>query len=789
MKKVSIGTSKGGTGTTFLVVNLGVSLAHEGKRVLLVDLEMDHADVATALNVTPRMDFGLYFMALQKGDTTDLTNFITPVEAVENLYLLSPDMLPQRTPVVITPDMIMSLFTDLASAEEPFDYVFFDGLDVLTPGAVQTLDSSDDVFFVFTPEISSLNALQAKLSVLKHMYFAPQKVRLILNNTHPDSMIPAEEVIKAVDPFIVLLEVPYGGDRVRESLEFGEPLVLMEKDNPAIKAVRDLADFLMEKINEDELLRRHKKKKGFSLFGRKKETPRRSPQKTALSSQSSMDDSEDLDALLSEAIQMAQMEESGVEGATSLEEGLAQEVPTQPLKSKKTSGDSGREIYRVSQERDEAWLRWKEQIHKLLLTRINWKEFGQVQRDSEAGAELRRKVESIVLELMDMVGVTITDKDERRDFVQEILDEALGYGPLEVLLRDDSVTEIMVNGPFDIFIERGGKIYKTDVRFLNEEQLRVIIDRILAPLGKRVDDSMPYADARLPDGSRVNVIIPPLALNGSTVTIRKFSKKKLTEDDLIRFGSIIPQMVQFLKACVYVRKNILVSGGTGTGKTTFLNMLSRFIPEGERIVTIEDTAELQLQQEHVVRLESRPPNVEGTGEVTIRDLVKNALRMRPDRIVVGECRGGEALDMLQAMNTGHDGSMTTLHANSPRDALSRLETMVLMAGTELPSKAIRQQIASAVHLIVQLGRLRDGSRKVVAISEITGMEGDIITMQDIFVFRQTGVDPETGKVLGKHTATGVRPTFYEELGTSGITLPPDLFHPDPEFQQSQFQFS
>ncbi len=784
MKKVAFGTSKGGTGVTFLVINLGVYLAKKGRRVLLVDMELDHADVATALNATPRMDFGMYFMALQRGDIPKLDPFLSPVETVENLFLLSPDMLPQRTPVVVTPDMVMSLFTDLAGQDPPFDYVLFDGLDLLTPGNVQVLDSSDHVFFVLTPEISSLNALQAKLSVLKHMYFAPQKVRLLLNHVHPDSMIPTEEIMKAVDPFILLLEIPYGGDRVLESLEFGEPLILTDKDNPAIKTLRDFAEFLEGEISEDELVKRGKKKKGFSLFGRKKSAPTR----RAAVSEPTADQGEDLDALLSEALQMAQMEEGG--GPTTLEEGLsrASGKTAGPADGEKRPASRAHEIFQVAQKRSEEWIRWKEQIHKLLLTRINWKEFGQVQRDSEAGHELRRKVESLVLELMDMVGVAITDKAERQAFVQEVLDEALGYGPLEPLLRDETITEVMVNGPFDIYIERGGKIYKTDVHFLSEEQLRVVIDRILAPLGKRVDDSMPYADARLPDGSRVNVIIPPLALNGAVVTIRKFSKKKLTDAELIELGSLTPNMVKFLKAAVYVRKNILISGGTGTGKTTFLNMLSRFIPEGERIVTIEDTAELQLQQEHVVRLEARPPNVEGKGEVTIRDLVRNALRMRPDRIIVGECRGAEALDMLQAMNTGHDGSMTTLHANSPRDALSRLESMVLMAGTELPSKAIRQQIASAIHLIVQLARFRDGTRKVVAISEITGMEGDVITMQDIFVFRQTGVDPETGKVLGKHTATGVRPTFYEELEASGVQLPPDLFHPDPEFAQAQFQF-
>jgi pilus assembly protein CpaF len=349
----------------------------------------------------------------------------------------------------------------------------------------------------------------------------------------------------------------------------------------------------------------------------------------------------------------------------------------------------------------------------------------------------------------------------------------LGFGPLETLLGDESITEIMVNGAQKVYIERQGKIEKTNLAFESDDHLMRIIDRIVSPLGRRIDESSPYVDARLPDGSRVNAIIPPLALNGPTLTIRKFSKIPLTIDDLIRFGTITPEAIEFLNACVVARLNVIVSGGTGSGKTTSLNVLSGFIPNDERIITVENAAELQLRQEHVVTLESRPPNIEGKGEVTIRDLVINCLRMRPDRIVVGECRSGEALDMLQAMNTGHDGSLTTLHSNSPRDTLARLETMVLMAGMDLPVRAIREQIASAVDLIVHQERMRDGSRKIVNITEVQGMEGDVIVMSDIFGFEQQGM--EGGRVIGRLKPTGLRPKFVERIESANIHLPAGIF--------------
>jgi len=386
--------------------------------------------------------------------------------------------------------------------------------------------------------------------------------------------------------------------------------------------------------------------------------------------------------------------------------------------------------------------------------------------------EVRRQIEELFGKIADEEGLALT-RAERVRMLEQITDEILGLGPLEPLLRDETITEVMVNGPQQVYIEREGRLELTNVTFQNDEHVMKIIQRIIAPIGRRVDESSPMVDARLADGSRVNSIIPPLSLVGPIITIRKFAATPFTVEDLIRFGTATPEMFEFLEACVKARLNIFVSGGTGSGKTTMLNILSSFIPDDERIITIEDAAELQLRQEHVITLESRPANIEGKGAIPIRELVRNALRMRPDRIVVGECRGGEALDMLQAMNTGHDGSMSTGHANAPRDMLARLETMVLMAGMDLPLKAIREQIASAVDLIVHQNRLKDGSRKIVNITEVQGMEGDVIVMQDIFVFEQTAV--VEGKIQGRLRPTGIRPKFVEKFDASGIHLPPNVF--------------
>jgi pilus assembly protein CpaF len=367
-------------------------------------------------------------------------------------------------------------------------------------------------------------------------------------------------------------------------------------------------------------------------------------------------------------------------------------------------------------------------------------------------------------------------EDIRQQIYSEILDEMTGFGPIQPLLDDPEISEVMVNGPKKVFVEKGGKVTKSAITFDDDDHVARIIDRIILPLGRRVDSDSPTVDARLPDGSRVNAVIRPVSIDGPCITIRKFKKDKLSVQQLIDYGSLTQNMGEFVRACVLAHLNIVISGGTGSGKTTLLNVLSSFIPEGERIVTIEDAAELQLQQDHVLRLETKVANTDGKGAVTIRDLVRNALRMRPDRIVVGECRGGEALDMLQAMNTGHDGSLTTLHANTPRDALSRLETMVLMSGMDLPLKVVRQQISSAVDLIIQQTRLKDGSRKVTAITEVIGMEGDTVVMTDIFKFEQTGVGPN-GKILGELKATGIRPLFGPKLEAAGYKLGAEIFMP------------
>ncbi len=421
-------------------------------------------------------------------------------------------------------------------------------------------------------------------------------------------------------------------------------------------------------------------------------------------------------------------------------------------------------------KRKEKMQELKVELHKRLLDNLN---LAAIETATEA--DLRQEIVSITAEALDEMSVVL-NKDERATLHQELYDEVMGLGPLEPLLKDETVNDILVNGPRQIFVERAGKLQLTDITFKDERHLLRIIDKIVSAVGRRVDESNPYVDARLADGSRFNAMVPPIAVDGSLVSIRKFKKEKLGVDDLVRFGAFTEEMAAYLQAAVSTRLNIIVSGGTGSGKTTTLNALSSFIDNTERILTIEDTAELQLQQTHVGRMESRPPNVEGKGAVTQRDCLRNALRMRPDRIIVGETRGEEVIDMLQAMNTGHDGSMTTIHANSARDGVSRLENMVAMAGIEMPIKAVRSQIASAVNLIVQASRLQDGSRRMVSITEITGMEGDVISMQEIFRYERLGLAPD-GKIIGRFTATGVRSHYSDRFRQWGYDLPASIYEP------------
>ncbi len=409
-----------------------------------------------------------------------------------------------------------------------------------------------------------------------------------------------------------------------------------------------------------------------------------------------------------------------------------------------------------------------------LKTRVQNKLLAEIDPSTDISQteEVRRSIQDLFEQILAEENIVLS-RPERHRLFEQITAEILGLGPLEPLLGDDSLTEVMVNGAKNIYIERKGRLHRVPVTFESDEHVMRIIDRIVAPLGRRIDESSPYVDARLADGSRVNAVVPPISLVGPTLTIRKFSKNPITTEQLIQFGSITPEALQFMKACVEARLNIVISGGTGSGKTTLLNVMSSFIPSDERILTIENAAEVQLRQEHVVTLESRPANIEGRGEITIQQLVVNSLRMRPDRIIVGEIRDEAALDMLQAMNTGHDGSMTTTHANSPRDSLSRLETMTLMAGMDLPVRAIREQISSAVDVVCQQARMRDGSRRVTFITEVSGMEGDVITTTDIFAFEQTGM--EDGKLIGRLRPTGLRPKFMSKIEAAGIQLPPSIF--------------
>jgi pilus assembly protein CpaF len=456
-----------------------------------------------------------------------------------------------------------------------------------------------------------------------------------------------------------------------------------------------------------------------------------------------------------------------------LEQGGAQATPS-ARSGQSPEGETGSPVQAeptfrptpVQTQVTEAQRSLKERVKRKLISELD------PSVDTNEIDEVRQRLKTLFDQIIEAENLVLTRAEKERLF-EELAADVIGFGPIEPLLSDASVSEVMVNGPKKIYFERKGRLLLSDVQFDDEEHVRRIIDRIVSPLGRHVDEASPIVDARLPDGSRVNVVIPPISLIGPTITIRKFTKEKLRVDDLIRFGSITPEIADFLKACVYARLNIVISGGTGSGKTTLLNVMSNFIPDDERIVSIEDSAELQLAKEHWVRMETRPANIEGTGAITARDCIKATLRMRPDRVIVGECRGGEALDMLQAMNTGHDGSLTTGHANTPRDMLARLETMVLMAGMDLPVRAIREQISSAVDLIVQQSRMRDGSRKVTHITEVQGMEGDKVTLQDCFLFDQEGF--ENGKVLGSIKPTGVRPKFMPKIEEAGITLPPTIF--------------
>jgi len=574
-------------------------------------------------------------------------------------------------------------------------------------------DSSDLILLIISPHLLSLNHAKHFLDKMKSLHYPIGMIKVIVNMADLKDGIPKKN-IESYLGVEIFAEIPYDPATILPSINDGAPAVASAPQAPFSRAIKLLSQTIIkegEKFDTDKS----------GIFS---------------ASFAGMD-----------SRKQARIEEE----------------------QKKQSGSTAQQISETTQQIsrvDEI----KQKLHKRLLDEIDFKSL-----DASRPDVMRKKVLEKIEAILAEEGSGGLSREERSQMVQSLLDDVLGLGPLENLLRDPTVSEIMVNGTKDIFIEKSGKIYPSDEKFTSNEQIRTVIDRILAPIGRRVDESTPLVDARLADGSRVNVIIPPLSLIGPVITIRKFTMKKLGMEDLIRIGSASEAMIEFLRIAVNLRKNIVISGGTGSGKTTLLNMLSSFIPSDERIITVEDSAELRLPQRHVITLESKPASIEGTGEIPIRRLVINALRMRPDRIVVGECRGGEALDMLQAMNTGHDGSLTTIHANTPRDAISRLVTMVIMAGTELPEKAIKEQIAGAINIIVQTSRLSDGSRKITQITEVLSLEGTDIKLQDIFLFKQTGITD--GKVTGYFCATGKLPTFMDEMETHGIVCDKSIFIP------------
>jgi len=601
----------------------------------------------------------------------------------------------------------------LKVAPSVFQTVVIDCGSEVNEWALRAFEHSTMVLVVTNPDVLVINQTKKVLGEIQKALFPNEMVQIVLNKYSQNAGMPPQVIQKSLNKS-VLFAIPEDANTCVAALLKRQPFVW---SNPRVPITRAYHDGVRKIIQ-------------LNLLENLAKLNKPSPQKRAETS-----DSQGLSVV-----------------------------------------DSSGGLVRGGQALD-SWTALKIRVHKALVEQMDLKKIDtETHGDSKKKVLLREKTKKKVLEILNQEDTSrvFQGRDDMAKIVKEILDEALALGPLEDLLMDKSVTEIMVNARDQIYIEKNGKPQLCKTTFSSDTQLMNIIERIVAPLGRRIDEKSPYVDARLEDGSRVHAIIPPLALKGPTITIRKFPEERLTYKDLIGFGSMTQEIADFLKLCVEAHLNIIVSGGTGSGKTTLPNMLSNFIPATDRIITVEDSAELQLGQEHVVRLETRPPNIEGQGEVSIRDLVKQTLRMRPDRIVVGECRAGEALDMLQAMNTGHDGSLTTIHANTPRDTIARLETLVMMAGMNLPTKAIREQIASAVHLIVQQARLSDGSRKITHVTEITGMQGDTISMQDIFVFKQEGLDKRR-RVVGRYVATGFVPKFVEELEARGIKIPRGLF--------------
>ncbi|MDE2009524.1 MAG: Flp pilus assembly complex ATPase component TadA [Candidatus Omnitrophica bacterium] len=710
---ITIFGNKGGVGKTFIAVNIACALSLKGKKTLIVDLNLQASqDMSRMLNLQPSLCLVDILADLERSPET-LKGKCIPHPS--GLCFL---------PAVRTPQQIGHITSDnlrlfFKKAAPQFDCIIVDGGSTFSESFISVLDSSNLIFLVGTPDVLAVYQVKTCLDILQGLHYPLKMVNLILNRAESRGGVAWQEVKKALACDVFSL-IPSDGKTVGLALNRGVPCVM---DSPKAK-VSECFFEIAHALNDDKLY-----------------------------------------VQASDVLRVR---------ATGDESGQKSNAFWEKFGITPAGVDAGVDF---KKEEDEV-IKVKRAVHNGLVERMNLQKMSQeVLNDPAQVANLRRAAEKVVTELLaEASGTFLSTHEERAKIVKEIVDEALGLGPLEDFLADESVTDIMVNNKDEVFIEKNGKIYLTNKRFISNDQVRATIDRIIAPLGRRVDESTPMVDARLSDGSRINAIIPPLSLNGPMITVRKFSQDRYTIEDLLtRFKSLSQPMADFLNACVIGRRNIVVSGGTGAGKTTLLNIISHFIPDNERIITIEDAAELRLVKTHWARLESRPANIEGRGKVTIRELFVNTLRMRPDRIIIGECRGPEVLDMLQAMNTGHDGSLTTLHANTTRDTLSRMSSMVLLSGIELPLRAIYEMAASAIHIIVQINRFSDGSRKVTQISELTGkMVEGLPEIKDIFVFVQKGVDAE-GRNMGEYAATGYVPKCFEDLTTRGISISKTIF--------------
>jgi septum site-determining protein MinD len=714
-KTITVFSNKGGVGKTFIAVNLATAIVRAKYKVLLIDFDFQAGqDMARMLNLLPKNAVVDLLPVLDAADDPEIIKEYVSYHS-SGLHFL-PVVKNTKQIGHVTPGNIKPFFK---KATQVYDYIIIDAGKSLNETLVTVFDYSNLILLVATPDILAVYQVRWCLDTLQSLQFPLKMVKLILNRSESRGSVAWQDVRSAL-PCEIFSHVPSDGKIVGMALNRGIPCVI---DSPRSKVAESFVRMV-------SLLRK-----------------------------------EEIYVPATDVEKIRNVDHLEKPGEFWAKFGISQQVSGM-VASKKYSSE------------DDATLLLKKKIHAKLVERLNLDGIASdLLNDPESVVRVKKTAEQVVTNLLtEEAGGKIASSEERRRLVNDIVNEALGLGALEDFLADPDVTDIMVNSKDELYIEKNGKLILTNKRFISDEKMRSIIERIIAPLGRRIDESTPMVDARLPDGSRINAIIPPLSLNGPMITIRKFGQERLEIDDLLnKYHSMSPDMATFMNTCVIARKNIIVSGGTGAGKTTLLNVVSEFIPDSERIITIEDAAELKLKKSHWGRLESRPPNIEGRGTVSIRDLFINCLRMRPDRIVIGECRGAEVLDMLQAMNTGHDGSMTTLHANSTRDVLTRMHSMILLSGIELPVRAINEMIASAINIIIHINRYSDGTRKITGISEITGLSEDFhMQMKDVFVFKQAGIDKD-GRILGDFTPTGYVPICFEEFKTRGMPIDENMF--------------